>query len=258
MPSREESEHGYERKPTVVLLCTIIYLLNPPGNFIYQWRLSDQGLWEFTLSLIDAAFSRSDPMVMINLGLWLLAPIVALGLYRVRVWGWILYLIHASVTSVLSFFGPGFSSFGLTTAAFINLPFFAIAGYFLFSEVRAPYFNPRLRWWERNQRYRNAIQILIEGKEFKLFDISVKGLFIVDPEAARRKIGDKLVAHISFSDELASLKIEVIRVHLGGGEYPAGYGARFLSMDLSARRLIIDYIRDLKKAAHGEGHPRVA
>jgi hypothetical protein len=239
---------GYERKPTVVILCTLAYLLNPIGNFIYQWRVSDMGVADYFMSLYTLAFERQDAMVIVNLGLWILAPIVALGIYRVRMWGWFLYLVHASATTAMSLFGPGFSSFGLSSATFINLPFFAVAGYYLFSEVSAPYFNPRLRWWERYPRYRDAIHVIVEGKEYKLFDISSKGLFIVDIDAPKRKVGDKLVAHVGIGDEIASLRMEVIRVHVGGGSYPAGFGARFLSMDSQARRAVSEYIRVLKRS----------
>jgi hypothetical protein len=251
-PPSAESPQGYERKPAVVLLCTAVYLINPLGNFLYQWRLSEQGINDFVLGLFSLAFDKNDPMVIANLLLWALAPLVAVGIFRVRVWGWFLYLVHAVAASLLSFFGPGFSSLTLTTASFINLPFFAIAGYYLFSEIQAPYFNPRLRWWERHARYRNSIHIIIEGREYKLFDISAKGLFVVDMDAPKRKIGDKLVAHISFGSEIASLKIEVIRVHLGGGDYPAGFGARFVSMDSGAHRAISDYIRVLRRASKND------
>lgn len=253
---------GYERKPAVVILCTLAYLLNPIGNFVYQWRISDLPFGEYCQSLYSLAIEKMDYSVIVNLGLWALAPAVALGIYRVRMWGWFLYLLHASATTVLSLFGPGFSGFGLSTATFINLPFFAVAGYYLFSEIRAPYFNPRLRWWERYPRYRDAIHVIIEGKEFRLFDISSKGLFVVDVEAPRRKVGDKLVAHVGIGDEIASLRMEIIRVHLGGGDYPAGFGARFLSMDSQARHAVSDYIRILKrsqkvakKAAKPDGSP---
>jgi hypothetical protein len=239
---------GYERKPTVVILCTLAYLLNPIGNFIYQWRISDLGIAEYCLSLYTLAIERQDATVIVNLGLWILAPVVALGIYRVRMWGWFLYLIHASATTIMSLFGPGFSGFGLSTATFINLPFFAVAGYYLFSEVRAPYFNPRLRWWERYPRYRDAIHVIVEGHEYKLFDISSKGLYIADIEAPKRKVGDKLVAHVGIGDEIASLRMEIIRVHVGGGSYPAGFGARFLSMDSQARRAVSEYIRILKRS----------
>lgn len=236
---------GYERKPTVVILCTLAYLLNPIGNLVYQWRISDMAFLDYCQSLYTAV-EKMDYSVIVNLGLWALAPAVALGIYRVRMWGWFLYLAHATATTALSLFGPGFSGFGLSTATFINLPFFAVAGYYLFSEIRAPYFNPRLRWWERYPRYRDAIHVIIEGKEFKLFDISSKGLFVVDIDAPKRKVGDRLVAHVGIGDEIASLRMEVIRVHVGGGEYPAGFGARFLSMDSQARRAVSEYIHELK------------
>jgi hypothetical protein len=244
MPSGRE----FTRKPAVVLICSLVYLLNPVGNVIYQWRDSGQGFIDYARNLLSLIVETRNPYAIVSAALWVLSPVVALGIFRVRLWGWFAFLAHSVAVAALSLFDRDLAFKGLSTAAFINFPFFAIAGFYLLSEIRAPYFNPRLRWWERRTRYRDAIRVGLEGGRYVMYDISEKGIFVADARAEARSIGAKLSARVDLGLETIMVKMEVVRVHLGGGDYPAGFGARFTGMDQTSRQHLKAYMRELRRA----------
>jgi hypothetical protein len=247
------SGRDFTRKPAVVLICSLVYLLNPIGNVIYQWRESGQGFADFARNLFSLVIEARNPYAIVNAALWVIAPIVALGIFRVRLWGWFAFLIHSVAVASLSLFDRDLAFKGLSTAAFINFPFFAVAGFYLLSEIRAPYFNPRLRWWERRPRYRDAIRVGLEGGRYVMYDISEKGIFIADARAEARSVGSRLMARIDLGLETITVKMEVVRVHLGGGEYPAGFGARFTGMDAFSRQHLKAYMREMRRVPAERG-----
>jgi hypothetical protein len=85
------------------------------------------------------------------------------------------------------------------------------------------------------------------AREYTLFDISQRGIFIADPHASSRSPGRHLAADISLHGEEATLPMEIVRVHPGGGAYPTGFGARFFGLDAHAKDFLVKYIQELKR-----------
>lgn len=238
---------GAARRPAVIILCSLIWMLNPLANIAWRWLTSGLDPLAFYERYRDLALAI-DVRTIADLAVWAFAFPVAFGIWRVRAWGWILFLLHALAVGAHSLLGPDFRPL-LATQAFFNLPFTAVALYYLFSSTRKPYFNPRLRWWDRDPRYRDAIHLFIEGKEYKLFDISLHGIFIADPEATTRSPGRHLAADISLGGEGVTLSMEIVRIHPGGGAYPTGFGARFFGLDARGKDFLARYVSELRQTS---------
>jgi hypothetical protein len=80
-------------------------------------------------------------------------------------------------------------------------------------------------------------------------DISSRGVFIADAQAGRRRPGERLTASINLGLESITARMEIVRVHRGGGAYPAGFGARFLRMDQASRSILRGYLRALSQGS---------
>ncbi|GEM_PF-2375036 len=243
MPTGKENA----RKPAVVFVCALVYLLNPAANIALAWLESGKPFLEFALSTLSLVVDARDPRAIADAALWILAPVASIGVLSVRGWGWIALLAHSTAVTALSLLDAKFAFRGLSSAVFVNFPFFAASAFYLLSEARPLYFNSRLRWWERRPRYRDAIRIGLDSGRYVMFDISEKGIFIADAHAESRSIGERLVARIDLGEEPVTAKLLIVRLHPGGGDYPAGFGARIVRMDGTSRRRLDAYLRKLKE-----------
>jgi len=105
-------------------------------------------------------------------------------------------------------------------------------------EFYAPYFNPRLRWWEQAHRYAtDKIRLLVEESETRSplfeassFDVSDSGVYVVSENEV--KIGDVFALEIMLpGDKSDTVSAEVVWIHGGNDSNPKGFGCRFLDMD---------------------------
>ncbi len=243
MPTGKENA----RKPAVVFICALVYLLNPAANIALAWLESGKPFLEFALSTFSLVVDAREPRAIADAALWILAPIASIGILSVRGWGWIVLLVHSTTITALSLLDAKFAFRGLSSAVFVNFPFFAASAFYLLSDARPLYFNSRLRWWERRPRYRDAIRVGLDGGRYVMFDISEKGIFIADARAESRRIGEHLFARIDLGEEPVTAKLLIVRLHPGGGDYPAGFGARIVKMDGASRRRLDAYLRKLKE-----------
>ncbi|MEW6055701.1 MAG: PilZ domain-containing protein, partial [Bdellovibrionota bacterium] len=116
----------------------------------------------------------------------------------------------------------------------VNIVF---VSYFLLGAVRAPYFNPRLRWWESKPRYLVQLKAVVSSSTLNqkctILDISEGGAFI--KTAMPLLLGDVVRLDISFLDRTLSVVGHV--VHCGRSEVK-GYGVQFLNGGHAAKKAI--------------------
>ncbi len=162
--------------------------------------------------------------------------VVGICIFMVKRWSWYVFLAH-SISMVIwncyfALMNPFFPI--VLTLTFLG-GLFLITGFFILEPIRAPYFNPRLRWWEQEKRYRIDLPVnihysdsetLIQGKTY---DISRSGLFftgdLIGPTGT--------FVHVKFDHEmLAELDIlgEIVWLTSGKGRYPRGGGVKFGAM----------------------------
>ena len=173
--------------------------------------------------------------------------IIAIGMFGVKKWGW-----YASL-------GAGLVLFFLNSLQITQIPwrqslillfFNAIllaAGILLFRrELMAPYFFPRLRWWESEERVRTQLlgSLHLGDEVFRgeISDISLSGCFVelnsqVHPSATHQKP----VLSIQLRTKVLTLPVLIMRlIHNGYGA-----GCMFSASALHYRGQIESLIREL-------------
>lgn len=235
--------HGYHKKPMLIEFFAIVYLLNPLGNLLFTWFNYPQYSLLEVLSKIGRLAADGNLFVLITLLLWVSAVPLAYGLYKVRLWAWTYFLIHATASFIISFFsGEGFHP---TLASLINFIFLIPIGYFISAEIRTPYFNPRLRWWEQTPRFEKAVQVKVQNSPCSTFDISENGAFIIDQGEIMVQPGDRLPIELQLESGKLDLKGEVRWLNLTKDKYPKGYGIRFIDISPENRKIIRKQLKAL-------------
>src|SRR5690606_25820697 len=147
----------------------------------------------------------------------LVALVLGYGLFKVRVWAFYLFVANAIYSVVHALYQLNLAhSAGETNRIVIGLfsvLFTAtIMGYFIRKHVRAPYFNPRLRWWESAPRFQLETAVELSHTEptdetvrkgfpvtGRLSDISIGGAFVVTD--AKFDLGEMLICNFRLGNE---------------------------------------------------------
>ncbi len=190
-----------------------------------------------------------------NLAVTALAWFAAYAVYHMKAWSWWLALVAALG---LVAFSVGVSLFRardvgdawLWTSVFmISLPT-VLAALLLQREIRTPYFNPRIRWWESEPRY--AIDAAVRGGG-RALDISRHGMFVQHDSAPKLGTQDEWLIEIDGHE--VRLAGAVSWLSPGEAEHPAGFGVRFKEQDDATQRVldkIITQRRNLGDKQWGE------
>ncbi len=165
-----------KKRPLSIVIIALIYFFEPAGN------------------LIQAAYINNLPLFgengIINHLIWSdwvilsLFPVVAVGIYMVRKWGWYLFIGFSALLIfynlyVYFYLNPNYQ---LHTVLLFIIIVTAVSAIFFRKHVYAPYFNPRLRWWEVVSRYKVTLntKILTDDAaiDCQTLDISTIGCFV--------------------------------------------------------------------------------
>lgn len=244
---------GYKKKPVLIEFFSLLYLLNPIGNFFFTWyfaskKYSPSKVLEILMSMI----ANGNVLVIINISMWLLAIPLAYGLFRVRLWAWFYFIIHSVGMFVLSFFNM--DGFHPTSATIINFFFLIPIGYFISKEIRTPYFNPRVRWWTQPKRLQHTINIKMGNKEYNTFDISEEGAFLVFDKPPNVEIGHVKPIEILLDKDFIHCDCEVRWVNNEAGHYPLGCGIKFSGLTSRDRSRVRNFIDMLVESGKQETH----
>jgi Tfp pilus assembly protein PilZ len=233
-----------KEKPLSINLIALAYLMAPIGNIMQVAWINN---WPyFGPRSVFNHFSSFE---------WTLLcvfPLVALGIYRVAKWGYMLFLGLSAFLLVnntfMYFKNPAYS---LYIVMLFHLVTIGLVGFFLQKHIISPYFNPNLKWWERDHRYTVNLgaqvrirQILVECN---VLDISKKGCF-VDMQNPL-DMGDMVWINLT----LGTFQFSVLcKVMWHRPIEPTGYGLRFMGMekeDVKNIKKMIDYLH--KSVDHG-------
>lgn len=251
---------SYKKKPVLIQIISLLYLLSPLGNLLMTIFVSTKLTpLESVKRLFELAFIYRNPVVMVTLLLWATAIPLAIGLYQVKGWSWYLFMVHSVATFVVGFIkfkyeiqldsslaASYFFRFGIESSTIVNTLFLIPAGIFLHSEIRTPYFNPHLQWWQQKTRYKHEENVQINGSQYKTYDISETGAFIVCPEIPHFKEGQELRVMINLDNFHLKCHAEAIWENDGTNHYPMGYGIKFLDLRRLDRSKIRYFINNLK------------
>lgn len=174
------------------------------------------------------------------------AVIVSYGVWKVRSWGFYLLL------------GFGLAVIGMDLQQIITTPstlnvwhfvdgllVFVGFGIILQERIRAPYFNPKIRWWERASRHKTDIQGAVEyqgqDKKSLILDISATGCFIdVDLSA---QVGSVVDVKINFGGVQFTSKAKFVR----HSNNPRGVGLMYIDTDKDNKKAIKQILEQIVK-----------
>jgi hypothetical protein len=232
-----------KKRPLSIIIIALIYLFEPVGNLIQAAYINKLPLMGEDSILTHLIWSD-----WIILGLF---PVVAFGVFMVRKWGWYLFVGFSAVLIsynlyVYLYLNPNYQ---LHTVLLFILSVTAMSAIFFRKHVYAPYFNPRLRWWEVASRYKITLdtKILTDESVLKcrLLDISESGCFVNN--TGELSIGESVLLIIQCAGNEIKCTGKIVRK--SNKIENAGYGIYFQAISKETRLKIKRLIRTLE--THG-------
>lgn len=222
-----------KKRPASILVLSVICWLMGPVYLSYH-------LW----------FHTHDPMSSLlnfnlaHLVIALVAFPVGIGIYKVRKWGYFSFLAF-SMALVGYFLFEYFTSPLLHNYLLLvtSVVLVGSTSLLLQKHITAPYFNPQLRWWEPDPRYRVNLQaeFKIDGdiRRGHLLDLSLTGCYAtIDTKLA---VGDTIYVHINLLDHKFKCMSQVKWIN----EETGGIGLMFTDMSRESKkelRSIVNYL----------------
>ena len=263
---------GYRKRPWELTLLAVVFTFVPVASWLS---------WYFPYLLAGRPETPLDVLVMyfgtavhgpiglahaVLMGvLWILFITVAWGIFRVTPWGFVLCMVVAVANSLFSTITYSIGTSGTTVQEYLgfnllqwgvlfNLVFFVPVLVLLRQKIMAPFFNPKLKWWEQHPRVKAHLHIeaTLGGQKqtYQSFDISASGMFLGTQELPKAQIGEHFPASILLEDTGTVIHVdcEVVWVSPGTGRAPLGLGVTFryrLKVDrLALGRYIAKQIKD--------------
>jgi hypothetical protein len=230
-----------KRRPASIWIMTIVGLLMGPSYLLYQ-------LWLQSYD-IHATVGSLNP---VHLFFTILTIPVSVGIFMVRPWGYFSYLAYSVALIgyfLLEYFtAPIINNYGLLLGAVGILGAVSIL---IQQQVTAPYFNPRMRWWERDARFRVNLQadFMIDGdsRKAQLLDLSLSGCYaLLDSKVAP---GDVVTVEIRLMDHKIRTLAKVIWENR---EHPGSYGVMFTDLDRETKKELKFIIQSLVESHSSE------
>ena len=221
-------------KPLIFQLLSVLFLLEPAIKILY-FKASTH--FEFA-TIFANVFARSGFREVFDF--WIVFPVAGLMLWKLRKWTYfaflavMVYLIF-SIFTYEQYTWPYNSDSPLFYHYFVIVLTILTMAYFLAPEVRAPFFNQKLRWWETKPRYKTLIPARVSGSKItfqsEILNISQSGAFLMDNN--HLSPGD--VVSLTFESEglLLEIPVKVVSRHVISST--PGIGVQFFPTSLSQK-----------------------
>jgi hypothetical protein len=223
-----------KKRPLSIVIISIFYLLEPVGNLVQAAYINKVPV--FGSQGILSHLIWSDWIILC------LFPIVGIGIYMVRKWGWYLFLSFSALLVFYNLFvfiylNPNYP---LAVVIFFILITTAITAFFLRKNVYAPYFNPRLRWWEIAARYRVPLETTLATTKgalnCKTVDISETGCFVEHHEDL--PLGSVVMLEFHCNGMEISCMGKIVSRRASERENCQGYGIMFQAIPSEMKKRI--------------------
>lgn len=188
---------------------------------------------------------------------WFLFPIGGIALLGIKKWSYPVF-VSVQVYSIFthinyeSFTWPYVSQAPMWPSLAILSCNVAIILYFLMPEIRKPFFDRDMRWWEHRERYslRVPCSYSVRGsnalKDAEILNISHSGAFMALNNKSLKE-EESLTINISFLDQHISLNAKVISLH--GFDHQDGVGIKFKYENIWEKLLMTKIIKRISKAS---------
>ena len=230
-----------KKRPLSIVILSLIYLLEPAGNILQASIVNDMPVF--------GPFGILSHLLWSDWVILALFPVVAVGVYMVRKWGWYLFIAFSAVLIGYNFIVYTLNpNYALETVLLFICTITVMSGFFLRKHVYAPYFNPRLRWWEHAARYRVTLKsrVLTDSgvHDCTTLDISKSGCFLSTGAVLQEG------ALVMLKMECRGIELDCLgRVVRKSGEREkvCGYGIMFQGLPKEHRRNLSLLLQSLKE-----------
>lgn len=206
-----------KHKPLVFIVLGLLHFCEPLFKVMY-FKLNTGLEFETIMSNI---FQMGGTFKLFEF--WLLFPLAGLALWSVKKWGYPLFvsiqaysvwqhLTYDSYTWPYVTKNPHF--FSLIILSFNIM----VILYFLLPDVRRPFFDKEMRWWEHRMRYNIPINACFtKGDPNKIFDVEIlnishSGAFMAY-DSWNIEVGDLIRVVVSYAGESLELESHVVSRH---------------------------------------------
>lgn len=223
-----------KRRPLSIVIIAVFFILEPVGNLVQAAYIN-----KLPLTGSGGILSHLLWSDWIILGLF---PIVGVGIYMVRKWGWYLLLAFSALLIFYNIFVYKYlnPNYPLALVVFFILVITLLSAFFLRKNVYAPYFNPRLRWWEIAARYRVPLETTLATShgavDCKTVDISETGCFIEYEELL--SLGSMVMLEFHCNGIDIDCMGKVVNHRAGTGDQHHGYGIMFQAVPSEMKKKI--------------------
>lgn len=223
-----------KNKPLLILFITIGLILVP---VVYLIRVL------FFLNISNLAI---NPLALFLFAqLTIVSLVIAYGVWKVKLWGFYALIGFGFLTSVLDTYSWQQQNFQFNWWVVIDFVAVAAGIVLIIQEnVRKPYFNPKIRWWETATRLRVDVpaNVIINGQknETLILDVSSSGCF-VDFDSPL-EIGQLLKIEITYDLFSFESEVQVARK----SEKPVGYGLMFKNTDSKNAKIMKQILKSLR------------
>ena len=218
-----------KNRPLLFILLGIIHILEPAFKILYFKASTGFPIGDIVENITHVSGVRAI------FEFWFLFPIAGIALLGVKKWG---YPVFVSVQAYSIFSHLNYESYTWPyVSSTPQWPSLAILScniamilYFLLPEIRKPFFDKEMRWWEHRERYSLRIPCSFSSirintlQDAEILNISHSGAFVAfDINSAN--VGDALTINLSFMDENISITANVVSKHTF--EEAEGFGVMF-------------------------------
>jgi hypothetical protein len=258
---------GYRKRPWELTVLGVFFALVPLLSWAawyapFFWAGRPESPFQVLASYFATASNGPIGLAhaLVLGALWVLFLVVARGILKVDRWGFFLCIVAAVANSLFStvLYGVGGSGTDLHEflkfnpvqwGTLLNLIFFVPVIILLRDKIMAPFFNPKLKWWEQHPRIKALLKIDAtiagEKKSYQSFDISASGMFLGTGEKPPLATGDTFPATIYLEETGTAIDVlcKTVWVSDGTGRSPVGCGVTFEYRQRSQKKALPKYIK---------------
>lgn len=237
-----------KNRPFLFLLIAFFHLVEPLIKLAY-FKATTPFSFGTIISNIAQIHSTKE---MIEF--WLLFPIAGLALLGVKRWsypifvGVQIYNIYGHMTYE-KYTWPYVSEIPFASGLILLFINSLIIIYFALPDVRRPFFDKSVRWWETRTRYTQSIPITFHTNNPRdimdgvIENISETGVFINHKNII--DVGSELKINLNYKDHSMTIKGHVVAHHAFKGQ--RGMGVQFDFENIWEKLYIRKIVRDVKR-----------
>tara|TARA_R110002072_G_scaffold64203_9_gene159962 strand:+ start:2340 stop:3101 length:762 start_codon:yes stop_codon:yes gene_type:complete len=237
-----------KKRPLIFIILATVHILEPLIKILYFKMIVP---FDFS-TIVSNIWAISSPIEIFEF--WFLFPIGGIALLGVKKWsypvfvGVQIYNIYAHITYE-KFTWPYVSEVPLMSSLILLVVNTAIIFYFTLPEVRKPFFNKNMRWWETRTRYNKIIPISVKLNnpnqffDCQILNISTTGVFI----DLRESISNGSVIELNLVYKDQDITIKGIKVSEHAVNNIRGIGVQFEYQNIYEKYIMRKIVRMIAK-----------